>query len=64
MTAWDLKYNIAACVSCVLKKGHPKVYYENSDEEFEETYEEEEVNYYSPEEVLLFFELIRALNLK
>ena len=55
LTAWDLKYNIRACMCTVLKK-NKNALYENDEFIFEKNYSAED--YYSPDETLNAFSLI------
>lgn len=52
LTAWDLRFNIIACIACVLKRGHPNVFYEEDEGLFRSTYRVVNKDYHSPDEVL------------
>jgi hypothetical protein len=61
LTALDLRYNIAALIMCVCKRGHPKVEYEDDPRLFETTYDTICNDYFSSEEVISALEIIRKI---
>jgi hypothetical protein len=66
LTGHDLRFNIAALIMCVCKRGHPNVSYDDDPAIFEGSEPTEEYknivdDYFSPEEIASVLEIVRKI---